>query len=392
MTSTFFRKSLVGENKAYKKGLLIGFLFGCIFTGLIWNFNNAFASGSFFTDDFETYDVGDLGGQGYWENYSDCYSWHVTTSTSESGLRSITIPTTSYCHANLKNGVGQATTTSGVLSFKFKCVEDTPYCQLYFYLQKGVDRYTANASPFIRINPAQSGEIQIVGKNTISEERVAYSFPFGNWNEIKIEYDYIQHRARANLNNGVWSGYVELPTELLFANAIYIVGAAYEVDGIHLDHLYTQAEFVPTCDYGGGCAFCNSSTTCQFHNCFWQNNYCWFNQPVTTTDFYFYYNDNSGYATPTNLVIGLYNFSKPFIENVGGFLVSFQEIFDIGKAGLYGASIGNAIVTARGYLAIINDFVSGFPLSQIFIFYVLVIVVVGVLKIVKFCIGLIKPV
>jgi len=57
-------------------------------------------------------------------------------------------------------------------------------------------------------------------------------------------------------------------------------------------------------------------------------------------------------------------------------MVNFQNNFDLAKAQNNGIALGQIIPKARGFLIPINDFFGGFPLTDLFIFCILILVVV----------------
>lgn len=268
------KKTLVSPIRAIKYSVIL--LFALISGFFV--IGGAKASGSFFTDDFEIYDVGNLGGQGYWETTPDKLSFQVSTSTSESGIKSIVTVLSGYANGNRKNGIGLATTTSGILTFQWKC-SDKDYCSIWFGLQQydGVNDY-ANEYPKID-KPTYRESIILEGYGT-STAVVANSLPPNVYNKIEIEYSYATHKARARLNDGAYSAYVDLGT-LQYANSIRIEASGHPVEIVSIDHILSQEEFEFWCGYDEQCQFCNTSTTCAYYNCFWSEelDYC-YNTPA----------------------------------------------------------------------------------------------------------------
>ena len=124
---------------------------------------------------------------------------------------------------------------------------------------------------------------------------------------------------------------------------------------------------------------------------FWKADFCWEIEPPEIIDWENYYLEHSDFETPTSLVSSLVELIKQPLETAGGWLVSLENIFDTAQATQKGEQFGEAIPIARSYLMTINDFFNGFPVSEIFIFFLTITLAVGVFRIIRNIIALIKP-
>lgn len=234
----------------------------------------AVEASTFFDETFETCNFGILAGCGYWKDRTGSYDFMVTSTEAQSGTKSIT-PNTGHpgvSHANIKDGTGIATTNSGIISFWFY-TETYNTGGIFFGLKKG---YQAsgydNWTPLIF---SQATPDIYIGGISTSTERIAYDYPLETWNKVTIEYDYFSHKARAKFNEGIWSNYVILPETMNYADNILSEIAGK--DNFYLDSIRAEALSLPTCGFEGYCSYCNASSTCQTHNCFWNEaqNFCY---------------------------------------------------------------------------------------------------------------------
>jgi hypothetical protein len=106
-------------------------------------------------------------------------------------------------------------------------------------------------------------------------------------------------------------------------------------------------------------------------------------------DFYATHTDR--WATSTALFNNWAEAVEPMMTWIGNLIISFQEIFNASSSAARGAEYGNAIPVARGYLATINNFFGGLPISTAFLFYLITALVVIIFKLISSVINLIKP-
>lgn len=106
-------------------------------------------------------------------------------------------------------------------------------------------------------------------------------------------------------------------------------------------------------------------------------------------DYYATHTDR--WSTSTALFTNWANAVQPMMTWIGNLITSFQEIFNASSSAARGAEYGNAIPVARGYLATIDNFFNGLPISTAFLFYLITALVVIIFKLISSVINLIKP-
>jgi hypothetical protein len=103
----------------------------------------------------------------------------------------------------------------------------------------------------------------------------------------------------------------------------------------------------------------------------------------------FIYSQYSSYATSTALFDTLSGTLKPIITTLGDNLVFFSAKFDQDNAKATGQDIGGAIIVVRAYAGNINAFFNDLPVSEVLFFYLLLLVIVAIFRIIRQAIGLI---
>ena len=149
---------------------------------------------------------------------------------------------------------------------------------------------------------------------------------------------------------------------------------------------YTTAE----CGEGLLVLFCTTQETCEANGGYWYDDFCWTSPKTTLTSWEDYYNTNGEQETPTAFVDGLATAIGGFYSKIGGFLDTFNASFDLRGAYQRGNDFGSAIPVARGYLGIINSFCGNLPVGEFFMFILIFMLAVGVFRIVRNLIQLIK--
>lgn len=108
-------------------------------------------------------------------------------------------------------------------------------------------------------------------------------------------------------------------------------------------------------------------------------------QPLLFPSWFDYYNEHTGenFDEPTaifNTIAGVFD---NVVQKLGSFINNFRNIFDNSQAEAKGKNLGEKIPLARGYLAPINDFFGGFPISELFIFCLLITMIIIIYRIIK---------
>jgi len=385
MTTTIKRKRLTTAITGVVFGALLCFL---SFTGV------SATAVDLFEDDFETYDweLYDVNGQGYWYPIQACYSWHVGTTTVQSGSQALEYGNSGFCNGSYKDLTGVATTTAstGSMSFNFYFTDPAPTNGLYFFIQYDNEKTSPERYQNAVLRLDMYDGITLRGGYYLnSSSTVANTIPLNTWNEIEIEYDLQNEVARAKLTGSDWSDYVAI-RDVPYLTGYHFEGGSYT---IRIDNIqWGEGEgWLPYCTFGTFVSLCETQELCEYYNGYWVNDYCWQTIPATTTDWISYYETHSDFATSTAFIEFLSSFTAPFLQNIQNWLNSFAVFFDSTKAIAYGEQLGGAIPTARGYLAVFNSFFGDFPLSEIFIFFLTAMVVFVVYKQIRNLINLIKP-
>jgi hypothetical protein len=105
----------------------------------------------------------------------------------------------------------------------------------------------------------------------------------------------------------------------------------------------------------------------------------------------YYAEHTEKWASSTELFTNWANAVDPMMSWIGNLAVSFQGIFNASSSAEKGTQYGNAIPMARGYLATIDNFFGGLPVSTAFLFYLITALVVIIFKMISSFINLIKP-
>lgn len=112
--------------------------------------------------------------------------------------------------------------------------------------------------------------------------------------------------------------------------------------------------------------------------------------PISTWAEY-YAEHTEKWASSTALFTNWANAVNPMMSWIGNLAVSFQGIFNASSSAARGTEYGNAIPVARGYLATIDNFFGGLPVSTAFLFYIITALVIIIFKMISSFINLIKP-
>ena len=104
-----------------------------------------------------------------------------------------------------------------------------------------------------------------------------------------------------------------------------------------------------------------------------------------------FYESYGGYATSTALYNALSGALEPLILSVGDSLTFFASRFNIDNAKDTGERLGNGILTVRTYANNLNSFFGNFPVAEMLISFLIILVVVVIFRLTRSLIGLIKP-
>lgn len=413
--------------KATRIRFLVGLLVFLFILGFFLFSTDVFAIPPF-EETFNTYDDGNLAGQGNWvsSTYPPPYDWFVSGVNVFEGTKAISCPN-DLCG---DKRVGVFPTEQGIWSLKFYLAEGECEADFdYFGIWLGSD----SDLNWFRIQDLGEG-CKLYTR--AYEGEVELGIPFYNqWLSTEIEWnltgDYLTSKYRVRYL-GIWSNWlrsfhaVSLPEDLdamiltadtrptnvkpVLIDFIVEPPLPTECSSENCDLCYTETEcFLADCHWNdlteiceqppfGVCGsgnylrFCETQSECEALGGYWRADFCWKEAPPTIPDWENYYLLHSRFDTPTSLITNMVGFTEPIMERAGGWLVSLEGIFDTGEALARGEQFGEAIPTARGYLAIINNFFGGFPISEAFMFFLVITLAIGVFRIIRNIISLIKPI
>jgi hypothetical protein len=150
------------------------------------------------------------------------------------------------------------------------------------------------------------------------------------------------------------------------------------------DHCYWWAG---SCKYGSktcgadlNLQFCLTDGECTTAGGYWYGDFCWVSPLMGLTSWSDYYDTYGDYETPSDWINDLATSVESFFGKVGGLIFSFSENFDVAEAMEQGEKLGSAIPKARAYLEIFNSFFGDFPIGEIFLFVLILMLCVGVFR------------
>lgn len=112
--------------------------------------------------------------------------------------------------------------------------------------------------------------------------------------------------------------------------------------------------------------------------------------PIGSWESYYASHTDAKFPTSTAIFDTITGSFSGIVQKLAAFINDFRAIFDSESAYTKGASLGSNVPLARGYLKPINDFFGSLPVSEIFIFLIIVLLVVNVYRIVKTILQLIR--
>jgi hypothetical protein len=161
----------------------------------------------------------------------------------------------------------------------------------------------------------------------------------------------------------------------------FSMGSAYGICGTSLD-----------------CVFCYNQTDCENNGCFWiigdWASYDFTSQCVPTQPYIeeiasntfnatSFHNANCKYATATSLYTGLTGATGGLLGYVSSWLAHFENLFDLAQAREKGVQFGEAIPKARGYLEMFNGLFGYFPIGEVLLIYLVILIAIIIFRIVR---------
>jgi hypothetical protein len=104
-----------------------------------------------------------------------------------------------------------------------------------------------------------------------------------------------------------------------------------------------------------------------------------------------YYSIHSNYATSTDLFLNLIGAVEPIIITIGDNLTFFSANFDQDIAKETGQKTGDAVLMIRSYSSNLNTFFNNLPVAEFLFFYLTLLIVVIVFRLIKNLLGIAKP-
>jgi hypothetical protein len=126
--------------------------------------------------------------------------------------------------------------------------------------------------------------------------------------------------------------------------------------------------------------FCLTEGECTTAGGHWYGDFCWVSPLMGLISWSDYYDTYGDYETPSDWINDLSASVESFFGKVGGLIFSFTENFDIAEALFQGESLGSAIPKARAYLGIFDSFFGDFPIGDIFLFVLVLMLAVGIFR------------
>ena len=418
-----------------KKPLLIFGLTGVLAIGIIFL---TFAS-SIFVDTFDTYNNGNLSGQGGWSTCATYTSAVVQDTIVGSGSKAAQFNGTNK-KSGCKIGTSQA---SGLVSFWVRRDNTTnttirmrqgvsgDYWQLSITNIAGFSN-SGTGTCLGNLSMSTDGWYIVVVEWTPNQDRINWNGTgWSNW----CATNFISLDRWEQFNSSTYNLYLDQIGEGVcmlgscdFCTTPQMCQAAdccwyyshlpdfnvcsdcpSECAGGYYDCAYclTQEDcedYTPTCYWendqcyyssavcGEGLMviYCTTEVTCTGNGGYWYDEFCWTTPKSTLTSWENYYDTNGENEEPTEFVNGLATAVGDFISKVGGFLTTFNTSFDKRAAYQRGQDFGSYVPIAMGYLGILDTFAGNLPFEDFFLFILIFMLAVGVFRIVRSIIQLIK--
>ncbi|GAI06069.1 unnamed protein product, partial [marine sediment metagenome] len=141
------------------------------------------------------------------------------------------------------------------------------------------------------------------------------------------------------------------------------------------------------------CQFCATQETCEAEECNWNEptETCWYAIPTLPSSWSTYYDEHGGYATSSVFVNELAETSGGTFIFLSGLFEGFITSFNTADALAKGSAMGNVIPKGRGYLKIFDGLFGHYPIGETFVFILIFILAIGLFRISRQLISLIKP-
>ncbi|MBE3095478.1 MAG: hypothetical protein IMZ52_10645 [Actinobacteria bacterium] len=129
--------------------------------------------------------------------------------------------------------------------------------------------------------------------------------------------------------------------------------------------------------------FCENQSECEAVAGYWYSDYCWYvPRPNYFVNWDTYYAENGAYESSSAFTNNLASSTLGFLDNIGGLLFTFSQNFDLAEAKQQGSDLGSFVPMGIGYLSVFNELFGGYPIAQYFLFFIIFMVAIAVIKIV----------
>ena len=112
--------------------------------------------------------------------------------------------------------------------------------------------------------------------------------------------------------------------------------------------------------------------------------------PIGSWESYYASHTDDKFPTSTEIFTTITGSFSSIVQKITSFVNDFRTLFDSESALTKGSSYGQKIPLIRGYLTPINGFFADIPVSEIFIFCILILLVVNVYRLIKTILQLIR--
>lgn len=345
---------------------------------------------------FEDYSIGNIiqSGSQWVESNSSLPEFLVENNYSSLGEKGMISPL-GWNEVNRDFSPSIYGSTSGFVEFDFYVfdpqIDSGNTFRIFLQSGAGQSEESFTISPFYSSTSYKASVITRLGNNDLG------FIENGKWYTIFWQYDDLR-RCRQKLENNEWTEWLEgcdypVPIKNIGLepdSGVNCYGGTNDnCVRVIIDNIKNMLYSEPNCGSGYLCHFCLNETDCLNRDCYWQEEGgCLSNSPAfendTTTNFDVFCNQyNYLFGTCSEMVRNWATSVRPFFQITSSFLISFSEDFNNTTGVDLGLRMGQAIPMLRGYLTFFNLLFNDFPVSEIFIFYLFILVVWGVLKIIS---------
>lgn len=352
----------------------------------------------FFDEDFDDYSLGEFYGNGVWD-VSATNSFFITSDVWKSFPQSLEINIASPLKFILKDKGSNV--SEGVFKFSVKAEELASSTSNYF-LFYGYD----NNGKYVFYGQCESNNsgnfIDCCYNNFVGEpcgdNTIASSTIPSSWLDIYIQWNTNASPSQMRVKSGStnWSDWeITRNDDSAGVRVIKFESWHPSISGISYIDSFIQSEEYGVCGSGQDCIYCYNQNDCENNGCYWIelpfyglsvcNPFDPYIETATGTQFNFtdYYATNSEFSTPTAFISRLASATQPYLLVLSSWIGNFAELFDLSEAQLRGEQLGNSIPRARGYLNFFDGIFSDLPLSEILLFYLVVLIGIIIFRVIR---------